>query len=398
MKFFLFGEFFINILRSMFMLGAGAIFYEQTGGLWVFAAAFILEMVLLIFLQGAAGVLVDKYGTKKILVLSMFVFLIPLALLSIKQTDISQEITLLFVLVSLLSVINPMIRAATFVTLRRLCDKSMLEKMNGKQSIAIQTGQLVGMFSVGLIMQFSGLQYILYIQAVAAALCLVCYLKLPQHLAHPVKSENGEGNQPVSYRGALTYLKENPALLLIILFGTFDIVLVAVFNLLLAPVVKNNLGDDGVWLAILDAAFALGSIFSAKLIASRREDLGGRFDITLLMLLSAMVLLGGYYLSLGRIYTLALVALFGFTTALSCIVWNSELQKRTSESILGRMSSIKNIMAAILVTITTSIISNANESSFELATMSGVIVSTFFAAAYFILYQFVYAKKKLLRA
>jgi MFS family permease len=373
-------EFLINLIRSIFTLGAGALFYKATGELWALTAALLTETLAILFIQGIAGATVDKVGVKKVYLVSMSLFNILMFGVIVSQIDIIGDAYLLFITLTVFNIIFPFIRTSTFVALKLLATKSELEKVNGKLAISIQSGQIVGMTLVGVAMQFDLYHLLIYAISLSSVLCLLCYFKLPHTLFSPGGARAaGRESKSRSFINILqqlhSFLSEQKTIILLCVFASMDFTLIALFNLLLAPAVEFQFFGNEIWLAILDITFAAGCIFGAHYVTKKVDGLGFRIDMTIFSIVSAGALFLSYLFSFPSYVIMFFTFIFGTFCAISSIIWNAELQKAAPPGILGKLSSLRFMIAAIFVTTATSLVSKSNEVNFSEATKMACFIA-----------------------
>ena len=374
----------MNLIRSVFTLGFGALFYSATGELWLLTAALFTETLSLVVLQGIAGSIIDRIGTKQVYLKCMslfFMVMFGVSILDFSMVEFStvENVIALFAIFTLFNLLIPFTRTATFVTLKRLTPTNELEKVNGKLVVALQVGQILGMAAVGLCVQWQQESLLIYLVAVASISALLLYRRLPDHLLSPVAEHTFEGHlvkQFVdSFRQVFELMKLHPVLISLSVLSIVDLALIAVFNLLLAPAVERLFVGDGIWLAWLGMTFSIGCVLGAQLIVGKRRSVQARISVTLLSVFTSVLVFACFVYSASTIVVLECVFLFGFFAGISNVVWNAQLQKVTPSHMMGRLTSLRFIWAAFVITLMTVVVSKGNEISFFNAGMSAIAMA-----------------------
>ena len=208
-------------------------------------------------------------------------------------------------------------------------------------SIAHQTGSIIGPALSGFIIAAGGLPYIYFINAIsflAVILALVMMGPVEQH--NPDSSRNGVVSLPAIAEGVRFILRQPLILSTMILdfFATFF----ASANTLMPIIARDVLGVGAVAYGWLSAAQAIGAMFAAVIISQMRviRRQGAVF-------LLAVVVFGIATIAFGatRTFLLAMLALVivGAADTVSTIIRNTIRQLATPDYIRGRMTSVNQI-------------------------------------------------------
>jgi MFS family permease len=367
------GELFINIARSMITLVVGLFLYQQTGSLWAFALAFFSEFVVAIAIQGIAGTIVDNKGYRNVLLIALLMSSLAVLMCTVLLYFGSYPSIAALGCVFLLNVIRPFIRASVFALIGGEFERNTLEKVNGYLGIARQSGQVVGMVLTGIILEVA-MPLIAFATIFLCFFCgTICYgVHFLSSKATKPENEATQGSASTVDGGYLSLVKDRH-LLRITLLGAIDFALIAIFNLLLAPVVANNLDNKARWLTIIDVSYAIGAIIAGIYITRKATELGENRRYTLLSILSAALLFSVYSVDASDISIVVFSLCFGYFSTLSVIVWSTVLQKASPSQLRGRVASIRYAINASFVALSVGVVSFANEYSFTHATQMAVI-------------------------
>jgi MFS family permease len=367
------GEFAINAGRGALTLVLGAILYEQTGGVWAFALAFLSDFLVAIFIQGIAGSMVDKHGPGKILNITLTLSCCILAVCWVAMLNLEETATLIFSCAVLLSVFRPFIRTSVFSLLPALFSESALQKANGTTSLAFQLGQFAGMLIAGATLELGSNELAIFVILMTFSVSAISYFSLS--LTHlNTKPTSNVTSKYIGWKSIRALVRQG-AVLRGCVIGSIDYALIAVFNLLLAPVVAHNFDNLSRWLGILDAAFAVGAIAAGVFVIKKNQCMGLKYRYSLLAHTSAALLLVGYALQWSSYVILIFVISFGLFSTVSVVMWNTLLQKNAPEEIRGRVASAKYILNTLAVSIAITCVSFANDFSFKVACYSAVLIT-----------------------
>lgn len=369
-----FGEFAINVGRGTLTLVLGAFLYKETGGLWAFALAFFSEFLVAIFIQGVAGSVVDKKGPEGVLNLALGSSSLIVLVCWLLLVGFGQVANVLVVGAVALNVIRPFIRTSVFALLPAVFPKRSLEKANGYASVALQIGQITGMLAAGLCLEFGSVVLSFLMIFASFFVSTVCYGILGNQMLGGF--EQAQQQQPGMRWSDHVALILDSKLRPSYLVGSFDFALIAIFNLLLAPVVAQNFNDLPRWLTILDGAFALGALAAGVMITRMSKDTGVSYRYSLIAQVAAMALFISYAIKLPAVAILALIVIFGFSTTISVVVWSTNLQKHAPSQYRGRVASVKYIVNALAVATPIAAVSWANERSFEFAAWAAATLTS----------------------
>lgn len=363
-------EFLINIARGTLVLALGMYLYTETGSLWALAANVVLEFAITLMLQGFAGSFVDRFGAKQILYIAMFSS-VMIALVGGALIDWHLVIVLTLV-IQVLNAFKPFVRNCVFTLVPVVAIDHLVEQLNARLSVALQAGQIVGMLMAGILISLGDVSLTLYFVGLMFLLALITFFLLFKNMAE-VECSNGQAvTGKGSWKEAFAFVKGSPKAKIVLLTASFDFAAIALFNLMLAPVVKSNFSNQSLWLTILDMSFAIGAIIAGFLIVNRNWMRGSYYSV--LSLLSGASVYLCFAFDSSSFLVLVAIFLFGIFITYSTVFWSSELQRLSPKTIKGRVSSLRYISNAAAVTIATSMVSLMYAYGFTIAAVSSLII------------------------
>lgn len=372
MKLFIAAELSINIARGLFTLALGMMLYQATDSLWAFALTFVSEFFVAIFLQGLAGSLVDRVGAVRVMGAALLVS--TAGLLAAFFLAAQQSASLLIALAILLNIARPFIRNAVFALTPQVVSEAKLEKLNGLISIALQLGQMVGMALAGFILEWYSAGFITFATFGGYLLASGFYFTLFAHLRRRKSEHREEPAEPAGWSDVGAFVAKHPRIRVVLACAAVDYMAIAVFNLLLAPAVREIFAGRERWLSFIDIAFAIGALTGGLLIAKKTFSDALKYRVSLLSTACAMGVFGCYFFRLPAPVLLGVTSLFGFMVTLSTVFWLSEIQRDTPAAIRGRVGSLRYIANSVGVILGTSLVSLANDRSFDLALLAAISV------------------------
>ncbi|WP_046005013.1 MFS transporter [Pseudoalteromonas rubra] len=365
----------INIARGIFTLAIGKLLYDMTGQLWAFAGVFVLEFLLSLLLQGVAGSITDQLGSKRVLLISMGLMSAALLALSITEYFLPLNLTILFCVSAALTASKPFIRNGVFTLVPKVVAGADIEKLNGILAAAVQSGQIIGLAIGGLLLEFS-LEYLILPTVTCCFLIASCALTMMFSISTVKESTHQEASvSTTGWLATFKLLQEAPQVLVVLIFTTFDFIIVALFNLLLAPVVNYNYDGAARWLLFLDLAFAIGAICAGAIVAKANLNSDNRLIYTALSCLCATIVFISYWLALPSYITLFAIFSVGFMTTVSAVSWSSTLQKLSPPDIRGKLSSLRLMFNSTLAVVAVILVSAFYDSGFSHAAALSVVTT-----------------------
>lgn len=290
------------------------------------------------FLSLFAGVFVDRYPKKKMLLFTQTALMIQaivLALLVWSGHIVYGEV---FVLAALMGLVNTLDLPARQSFMPDLVDRKDLRSAIGLNSAIVNVARMIGPALAALLMARFGAGLLFLINGISF-LPVIYGLYLINIQEKPSVIKKVEKNVRTEILEGLKYIRRSPALLGAILamlaVGTFVMNFNVVIPLFAAEVLKQGVHGYG----LLLSASGAGSLVGALLVASQAKG-NPRFR----MLFGSAFLVSALLVLLNFIYTLPLAvvmfAIIGFTNIIFITTANSTIQLNSGEEYRGRVMSV----------------------------------------------------------
>lgn len=288
-----------------------------------------------------AGIIIEKYPKRRIIILTQTLQLITALLLFLlvftNHIKYSFVLIIVFIIGTVQSIDNP---ARQSFVVEMVESKNNLMNAIALNSAAFNGARLIGPAVAGIIMANLGPKWCFFLNAVSF-LAVIAGLLMMKMEDKP--SRRGIGNPLKDIGEGLKYISQTPKLLFtlisVIVIPTFCIN----FNVLLPPFTKDvlNLGEQGY--GNLMSALGFGALIGAVVIAtqgSKRKSFlyqaGGAFGLSLFLILM------GFTQRYGL--SLIVLALCGFFMVIYSTTCNSVLQMNSPDNMRGRIMSVYSLI------------------------------------------------------
>lgn len=255
-----------NIGNGLNNIILGKVLYDKTGSIFSFGIMLVIEHLFNLMLGAWSGFYVDRNDKKKICVVSDATrgFSIILSTLLYFYSD-----NYLWILAGVLcnNIIKPFNRAASFALPVEVFSKDDLFKFNLWMNIALQAGYLIGASLVFPILKYKGTYIAFYTNGLSYLLSAWLISQVHSITQLPLKKETDSDKKILSlffdeWVYIYNFLKTSKEVVLLAIFSSVGFLVIAVFNLLLVPIVNKNFNSDQKWLSYLEIIFAFGTILS----------------------------------------------------------------------------------------------------------------------------------------
>jgi DHA3 family macrolide efflux protein-like MFS transporter len=328
------GELVSTVGSALTSLAAGILIFRLTGsalsvGMMLMATALPTLLVGLV-----AGVFVDRYDRKKIMIISdliraVLVFLIPFL--------IPYSIAWLYILVALSSAGAQFFDPAHESVLPEVASDEELAAANSMIAISSFGSTAIGFAASGLIASRFAIEWAFYIDAITFLLSALC-IGLIRVQPLEVEGETNVRTVVHNLREGAQFLFTNDILRSVFLVGTFYVVSVGLWNSLLLPFALRALNatefEYGLQEGLTSVGFVIGSLVMAKFAERLRE---GQW---LVISMVGMMIAGIFYgLSQSISVAIGLVMVSGFVNAPYGISRRLLVQRNTPREVRGRVNS-----------------------------------------------------------
>jgi hypothetical protein len=367
-----------NIGNGMNTLTVSMLLYVKTGSAAAFGASIILQYVVTFLVQVFAGSIVDRGDPKKVAVYCDLLRGVGVCAASL-MLNTPYVYWCVFGSIILINALRPFYRSATFVVGPLVAPGPALVKYNAYCGSLLQSGQLMGVALVGIILQRFGSGFALGLDGVSYLLSgLAIWMASIPMIDQERKASQSKGIEGFlhDWKEILQLLRSNLALSCHVVLCCADYIAVSCVNLLLVPIVAVWYSGNTYWLSALDGGFAAGSILAGLITAQVISKLGTR-TTTVFGLTGQSIL----FLSLSLIHISYIAILFmfliGCCNTFSITAFTSGLQHRTDRSIQGRIAGVRYLLLSILTSAVVPVVSFMQNLSLEkgLFTVAGICIT-----------------------
>jgi len=351
-------------------LAAGILIYRETGsalavGLMLAATALPALVVGLV-----AGVFVDRYDRKKIMIVSC---LIRAVLVASIPAAVAININLLYVIVFINAAIAQFFDPAQESVIPDVATDEELAAANSFLSISSFGSTAIGFAGAGLLASLASIEFAFYFDAVTF---LVTALLIAFVTVRPMVHEESTSVRVVidGLRDGFRYLSSSPILRNSFISGVPAYFSFGLWNVLLLPfaitVLHATEFEYGLQEGLTSVGFVVGSLFMAKYTDRLRE---GQWIVIGMLGMGVLGIL--YGLSTSILVAIVIVSLSGFLNAPPAIARRLILQRNSPREMRGRVFSTFGVLRDVIFLIGMFAAGLADFVSIELlVVISGVIL------------------------
>ena len=341
---------------------------EETGSPLYFSINTAIMSIGAILSLPISGVLVDSWDKKKIIIFLETLSFITLLLLTIYISIFGFNVSFLFAITAVRSIIIPIISNAFDASLTQLFDKESIQKTLGKIATYETSISLLGPILAGVLYGFLTLQAMVTVFLIMQLLSVFANIFL-NFKSRKNESTNIEADVQIEswfkkFIAKLTvgfkYITKSETLLkLLILSLVINFVGAASFSVLPETIMIKELNFDATQVGIVSAIFGLGSLLGSLSLSKITIKNPLKIVRTSFVYISVLLLsftLPVYY-EINTITSMIYIALIGLTMAFVFqfinISISSYLQKTVSDEYKGRVFSTNSTIGMILLPIGT---------------------------------------------
>jgi len=323
-----------TIGSSLTSLAASIMVYRITGsalsvGLMLMATAGPSILVGLI-----AGVYVDRYNRKRIMIISDLLRAVLVVLIPVL---VPYNIAWLYIIVALSSAIGRFFDPALESVLPEVASDEKLAAANSMMAISSFGSTAIGFAASGLIASQYPIEWAFYLDGLTFILSSGCilFVRVPELVTA------GKTTAMIVVRNlkaGTRYLFDSPILRSLLIISVPSVMSIGLWNSLLLPFAIDTLNatefEYGIQEGLASIGFVLGSLFMARNADRLRE--GQWITISYI----GMGLVGAMYAMSTRVpVAIVLVTISGFLNAPSSISRRLVIQRNTTRQIRGRVTS-----------------------------------------------------------
>jgi len=328
-----FGRLISTFGDSLTQLAAGILVYRLTGSVLSVGLMLAVTSLPSLLFGLVAGVYVDRWNRKKIMVVSSFlqaglVALIPLLL--------PFGIVWLYVLVALSSTVRQFFEPAHDSVLPDVADDAALESANSFMSISSTASSVLGFAAAGLLASSLSLNLVFWLDALTFVVggALLLGVAVPHHAG---SDEEGVRTVLGDIRSGLAHLFGTPLLRTIFGLSLSIFFSLGMGNALFLPFVLSKLpGGSEFVFGLQEGAMSLGFVLGSVAMASLASRMKERGWISLCLLGMGAAALA-YAFSNSVTLTIVLAGLIGFFNAPAVISIKTVFQRKTPPKLRGRV-------------------------------------------------------------
>ena len=301
----------------------------------------LARVVPLVFISPFAGLAADRYNRRTILFITQSIMIAAAGLLGLLTLLGIIQIWHIYLLTTLQALAGVFDTPARQAMMPNLVPVKDLPSAFSLQSIAFNSGAILGPGLSGLVIGYLGLQYVYFFNAasfLAVLVALVMMGKIPQVQS---KIQDGVRSNLRSIREGFSFIRSKPIILSSMLLD-FIATFFSSANTLLPFVARDVLHVGEIQYGWLSAAQSIGAV-TVGFVFSQRDRI--RHQGRLLM--GAVLVFGAAtaWFGMANAFWWAMLALLliGAADAVSTIIRNTIRQMQTPDHIRGRMVGINQI-------------------------------------------------------
>jgi MFS family permease len=301
----------------------------------------LARVLPMFFISPFAGLAADRYNRRRIVFITQTTMIFTAVMLGILTFAGVIQIWHIYLLTIIQATANVFDTPARQSIMPNLVPAKDLPSAFSLQSIAFNTGAILGPGLSGLVIGYMGLQYVYLINAVSFLAVLVALILMGNIAQVSVKTAGGVRSSLRSIREGFSFIRSKPIILSSMLLD-FIATFFSSANTLMPFVARDVLHVGEIQYGWLSAAQSMGAV-TVGFIFSQRDHI--RHQGRLLM--GAVLVFGAATAWFGLVnsFWLAMLALLlvGAADAVSTIIRNTIRQLQTPDHIRGRMVGINQI-------------------------------------------------------
>ena len=249
----------------MLATGIGFEIYALTGSTLASAAALFATQAPQVLFGSVAGVLVDRWDRRRVMVMTNV--LLSISLLPLLLVRDASQVWIIIVVVAVSSCLTPFFVAADVSLLPTLVAEEHLVTANALNTQVRNVSRLIGAALGGVIVTVGGLSWLALADIATFALAAVL-IGLIGHRSTPRPTTGDRRRLIDDWREGLAVIRGSRALLVILTFFAVSGMGEAVMGTLFAPYVKDVLGGTASTFGTIISAQAVGGIVGGLLVSA----------------------------------------------------------------------------------------------------------------------------------
>ncbi|MCX7709380.1 MAG: MFS transporter [Clostridia bacterium] len=317
--------------------------YTLTKSPFLLSLVGTLQFAPMLFLSLFAGVLIDKFPKRKILLVTQSASLLITFILAVLVWLNEVQFWHILVMAAFLGIVNTLDMPTRQAFVIELVGKEDLMNAIALNSSVFNIARIIGPALAGLLMGYAGIAFCFFANSVSfAAVIISLFLIRPQEIA---SSRKRSGNILSEIKDGITYIYRDAQLLKALL----SIGIVATFAMnfaVLVPVYAHtvlNQGEAG--FGFLMSFMGIGSFTGAMLIATMSKAGPQKLVLAVFPFIISVFLIATGFTGIYVLTGLCL-AVTGFSFVMFSSTTNSMMQLNTKDEYRGRVMSIYTLVFA----------------------------------------------------
>jgi len=288
-----------------------------------------------------AGVIVDRYSRKTLMILTNLVRFVILLFFSLSHRFI--DTNSIYMLATILGLMLALFIPLSVTFIREIVPEHLRLHANATLDIAYEMGNLCGMGIGGILLHISSANSLFFINAMCFLVATVCLYCVPYTQMKGHKHFGALKEFLLGFR----YLKKHKGLQLVY---TLQMLLFASYMtapILLAPFVKQTMHLDSGEYGMIEAALSLGIVFGG-LFSPYFTERFGFFNTVLFELVVAGLAFYGFSHNQAFIPAMLWYAVIGFSFSIWAILI-TRAQSLTALAYQGRVNGLFNSLSSLVI-------------------------------------------------
>lgn len=315
--------------------------YTLTNSPFLLSLIGILQFTPMLIFSLFAGVIIDKFSKKKILIFTQSASLIITLILAILVWTGKIQYWHILVMATALGIVNTIDMPTRQSMVIELVGKEDLMNGIALNSMAFNLARIIGPAIAGLVMGYAGIAVCFFVNSIsfAAVVISLFFIKLKPVERKPKNNNNvleeiKDGLKYIYHKNSLLY-----TVVVLAIVGTFA----PNFSVLVPVFAKEILKQNEAGFGILMSFMGLGSFFGAMFIAILSKSGPQKFVIYIVPLIVGIALIITGYTN-SYLLTGILLSITGFFFIIFTSSANSTLQLNSSNEYRGRVMSIYTLV------------------------------------------------------
>lgn len=324
-------------------IGQSWLVYSLTDSPFLLGLISTLQFLPMLLFSLFAGVIVDRFPKKRILIITQScLMLLAFALSALVWTGVAQywHILLLAALLGFVNTIDMPTRQSFMV---ELVGKDDLMNAIALNSSIFNVARIIGPGLAGIMMGLMGASFCFLLNGLSFIAVIIGLLLIKT--TPFIRKVGRETNVFRNIKEGLVYTKRNPAIFITLFVLMMINIFIMNFNVTVPVFAVDVLHLEETGYGFLMTCMGIGSFIGAMIIASKTRALPGKRQMYSNAVIAALVLvplgfIGNYYVSM------LLLAVIGFFTIRFTSMANSAVQLSTEDEYRGRVMSLYTMVFA----------------------------------------------------